>query len=320
MRWQFGAGRHGAMSPSRAALSAPTPPDLTATQEHTMDTDDATFGQADRPERADLPDGGARTDRTGTPSESADTALHDGQALDLGRVRQVRIRIPSGTVDVIGRDEVGARIEVHEGSKRPLPVRLADGVLRIGSTAAESGGRASVTVTVQRDAELEIDGTSASILVSGMKRGFGIRTVSGDVVCDATAGRARLEGVSGELALREHEGRVTVSTVSGPATASGLITRFDCSGVSGDLFLDLEAPERVDVRTVSGDVVMRLGPDRPADYTINTISGALHLDGADVGRLSGGYRGTWGRPGAEPTRVRVDGSSATVRIVHRDDT
>jgi hypothetical protein len=284
-----------------------------------MDTDDATFDQADRPERADLPDAGARTTRTATPSDAADTALHDGQGLDLGRVRQVRIRIPRGTVDVVGRDEPGARIDVHEGSKRPLPVRLAGGVLRIGSAAADSGGRASVTVTVQRDAELEIDGTSASILVSGMKRGFGIRTVSGDVVCDATAGRARLEGVSGELALREHEGRVTVSTVSGPATASGPITRFDCSGVSGDLFLDLEAPERVDVRTVSGGVVLRLGADRPADYTINTISGELHLDGMDLGRVPGGYRGTWGGPGAEPTRVRVDGSSATVRIVHRDD-
>ncbi len=271
-------------------------------------------------ERADLPQAEARSEGAAVATGSVDTALHDGQGLDLGRVRAVRIRIPRGTVDVLGRDEPGARIEVHEGSKRPLPVRLADGVLRIGSNAAESGGRASVTLTVQRDAELEIDGTSASILVSGMKRGLRIRTVSGDVVCDATAGRARLEGVSGELALREHEGRVTVSTVSGPVTASGPLTRFDCSGVSGDLFLDLEAPEQVDVRTVSGGVVLRLGPDRPADYTINTISGELHLDGVDVGRSPRGYRGTWGEPGgAEPTRVRVDGSSATVRIVHRDD-
>jgi len=267
-----------------------------------MDTDDTTHGDSVPP----APD-------------AADTALHAGQGLDLGRVRQVRIRIPRGTVDVLGRDEPGARIEVHEGSK-PLPVHLTDGVLRIGSTAAESGGRTSVTLTVQRDAELEIDGTTASILVSGVKRGFGIRTVSGDVVCDATAGRARLESVSGELALREHEGPVSISTVSGAATASGLITRFECSGVSGDLFLDLEAPERVDVRTVSGDVVLRLGADRPAVYRIHTVSGALHLDGADIGRTPGGYRGTWGDAGGEPTRVRVDSSSATVRIVHRDDT
>lgn len=276
-----------------------------------MDTDDPTIDETDLPEGA--PAGG-------TASDAADTALHDGQTLELGRVRQVRIRIPRGTVDVLGRDEPGARIEVHEGSKRPLPVHLADGVLRIGSAVAESGGRASVTVTVRRDAELEIDGTSASILVSGMKRGLGIRTVSGDVVCDATAGRARLESVSGELALREHEGPVTVSTVSGDATASGLVTRFECSGVSADLFLDLEAPERVDVRTVSGDVVLRLGADLPAEYTINTVSGALHVDGADIGRVPGGYRGAWGEPGAEPTRVRVDSSSATVRIVHRVDT
>ena len=285
-----------------------------------MDTDEATFDEFESAERADRPDDDARADGTASASDAVDAALYDGQSLDLGPLRRVRIRIPRGTVDVIGRDEPGARVEVHEGAKRPLPVHLAGGLLRIGSTAAEAAGRASVTVTVQRDAELEIDGTSASILVSGMKRGFGIRTVSGDVVCDATAGRARLEGVSAELALREHEGPVAVSTVSGAATASGPITRFECTGVSGDLFLDLEAPDRVEVRTVSGEVVMRLSAERPADYTINTISGALHLDGADVGRFPGGYRGTWGEPGAEPTRVRVDSSSATVRIVHRDET
>jgi hypothetical protein len=89
--------------------------------------------------------------------------------------------------------------------------------------------------------------------------------------------------------------------------------------VSGDLFLDLEAPERVGIRTVSGEVVLRLGAERPADYAVESVSGTLHLDGADVGRLLGGYRGTWGGGDGDPTDVRVETSSGTVRIVHTDD-
>ena len=258
-------------------------------------------------------------EHTSTLPTSIDTALHERESLDIGPVRRLRIRVTSGEVDVIGRDEPGARIEVHEAAGHSLPVRLEDGMLRIGTDRIlGTGSRAVVTVTVQRNAEVGIDGTSAAILASGMKQGLEIRTVSGDVVCDATAGQVRLEGVSGELALREHEGSVELTTVSGPATASGAVTRFDATGVSGDLFLDLEAPDRVDVRTVSGETVLRLGAERPADYTVSSVSGSLHLDGAEIGRLLGGYRGSWGAGDAQPTRVRVESSSGTVRIVHAD--
>ena len=199
-------------------------------------------------------------------------------------------------------------------------MRLDAGTLRVG--AVHGGGpatRASITVAVQRDAQVEAETVSGEVLVSGVKQGFRVRTVSGGVLCDATAGPAQLEGTSGELALREHEGAVEITTVSGAATASGAITRFHCDAVSGDVFLDLESPDHVQVRTVSGEVLLRLAPDRPADYTINTISGHLEIDGQDVGRSRGGYRGGWGEPGPDPVRVRVDTASGTVRVVHSGD-
>ena len=242
------------------------------------------------------------------------------QELDTPLVQRLRITVPRGEIDVIGRDEPGAHVTVHEVGGPPLKVRSEAGVLRIGST--KDGGRgtsAAVTVAVQRDAVVEVEVVSAEVLVSGMKKGLRVRTVSGDVVCDATAGHAQLEGTSGELALREHEGVVDVTTVSGAVTASGAVSRFECDGVSGDLFLDLDAPDRVRVRAVSGDVVLRLGRDRPADYAIDTISGRLEIDGHQVGRVLGGYRGSWGEPGAEPTRVQLDSASGTVRIVHADE-
>ena len=239
------------------------------------------------------------------------------QQFEVPRVQRLRIRVGRGEIDVIGRDEPGAQVTVHDVSGPALQTEYAEGVLRIGSS--KDGGpsaRASITVAVQRDAAVDIAVVSAEVLVSGMKKGLRVRTVSGGVVCDATAGHAQLEGTSGELALREHEGVVDVTTVSGPVTASGAVTRFECAGVSGDLFLDLEAPDRVTAHTVSGEVVLRLGGDRPASYAINTLSGDLEVDGRTIGRVLGGYRGTWGTPGGEPTRVQLDSASGTVRIVH----
>ncbi|GAA2753878.1 DUF4097 family beta strand repeat-containing protein [Amnibacterium kyonggiense] len=263
------------------------------------------------------------TDPATTPAaepnteEVVDTAIREGGALDVGEVRRLRIRVTSGEVDVIGRDEPGASIEVHEAAGGSLPVRLDGGVLRVGAELPfGQGSKAAVTVRVDRRAQVDLAVTSAAVLVSGMKEGLAVRTVSGDVVCDATAGRAVLEGVSAELAVREHEGALEITTVSGAATATGPVTRFDCTGVSGDVFLDLEAPDRVEVRSVSGEVVLRLGDDRAAEYAVDSVSGALHVDGTDAGRLLGGYRGGWAGPGNDPTRVRIETSSGTVRIVH----
>ncbi|WP_375389929.1 DUF4097 domain-containing protein [uncultured Amnibacterium sp.] len=242
------------------------------------------------------------------------------QSLTVPEQRRLRLRVQRGEIDVIGCDEQGARIDVRDVSGPPLEVVLEDGVLRIGAQDGRDGGtRASLTVAVQHDTEVDVEVVTAEVLVSGMKQGCRIGTVSGGVVCDATAGSARLEGTSGELALREHEGAVEVRTVSGAITASGAVTRFDCDSVSADLFLDLEAPDLVRLRTVSGAVVLRLGPDRPAEYTIDTISGGLEVDGQDVGRARHGFRGTWGEAGAEPTRVRVETASGTVRVVHSAD-
>lgn len=259
------------------------------------------------------------TDPATEPSaeEVVDAAVREGGTLDVAAAARLRIRVTSGEVDVIGRDEPGASIEVHEAAGGSLPVRLAGGVLRVGAESPSGqGSKAAVTVRVDRRAQVDVGVTSAAVLVSGMKNGVDVRTVSGDVVCDATAGRAVIEGVSAELAVREHEGPLRITTVSGAATASGAVTRFDCTGVSGDVFLDLEAPDSVEVRSVSGEVVLRLGDERAAEYAVDSVSGTLHVDGADAGRLLGGYRGAWTGAGGDPTHVRVETSSGTVRIVH----
>ena len=270
------------------------------------------------------------TPTTETTSEDDMTDIHedaptswaiDGRrSLDIDDVHRLVIAIGGGEIDVIGRDEPGAHIEVRSVSGLPLEARLEGGVLRVGALhGLAPGTKASITVSVHREAAVQLETVTGEVLVSGVKRGFRVRTVSGGVLCDATAGHAQLEGTSGELALREHEGPVEVTTVSGAATASGAITRFECDAVSGDVFLDLESVERVEVRTVSGQIVLRLAPDRPADYVINTISGRLEIDGQDVGRARGGFRGGWGEPGPEPVRVRMDTASGTVRVVHSGD-
>jgi DUF4097 and DUF4098 domain-containing protein YvlB len=242
-------------------------------------------------------------------------ALEPGTTVDVAAVRRLVIGVGRGSVDVLGRDEPGARIEVRDVRGLPLDAHVEDGVLRIGAPDAPAAASAVLSVAVQRDAAVEVRVVSAEVLVSGVRQGLDVGSVSGDVVADATAGHARLETTSGELALRGHDGPVDVRTVSGPVTASGPVSRFECEAVSADLFLDLAAPDAVRLSTVSGAVVLRLGDARGATYAIDTVSGGAEVDGREVGRARG-FRGSWGDVDGEPTRVRVGTASGTVRIVH----
>ncbi len=61
------------------------------------------------------------------------------QIIEVDDVRAVRVALVGGRADVVGRDEPGARIEVHRVDGRPLEVSLVDGELRVGYTYTLSG-------------------------------------------------------------------------------------------------------------------------------------------------------------------------------------
>ena len=61
--------------------------------------------------------------------------------------------------------------------------------------------------------------------------------------------------------MRGHRGDIVSHTVSGDVTVSGEIKRFRSDAVSGEVFLDVTGiPDEVRVKSVSGNVTVRLAP------------------------------------------------------------
>jgi hypothetical protein len=254
------------------------------------------------------------------------------KVIDLDVVRSVRIALVGGQVDVIAHDEPTARVEVNSVGGRPLKVSMDgdrleidhiqlrwDTIVDVVKGLGRRGDRADISVLVPRGIDLKFDTVSADGLVSGLHSDARVSTVGGDIVVDGLHGDVEVNTVHGELSVRNHTGRVTARTVSGDVTAAGALTRFAVDGVSGSVFVDAEGtPDQIQANTVSGDLTVRVDEGLGARYRINTVSGALQLDGSVVkGTFGRGYTSTTGSLDSKWVDVTANSVSGDVTVVRR---
>jgi DUF4097 and DUF4098 domain-containing protein YvlB len=226
--------------------------------------------------------------------------VEDEKVIDIERIRTLKVGLIAGQVDIVGHDEPGARVEVHSVRGKALKVSIDGDTLEIDHPQLGWDNFIEVFKSFRGSASADI-----SIMVPR------------DVVVDNHRGDLELNAVSGEISVRNHTGRIVAHTVSGDVTATGEIASFASDGVSGNVFLDLAGiPDEVRVNTVSGDVTVRLEPDVPAQYKINTVSGKLQLDDAEITGVRGGYTGKFGVLEQQWLEFRANTVSGNVSVLH----
>ena len=251
------------------------------------------------------------------------------KTIDFDTIRNLKVGLIGGQVDIIGHDEPGGRVEVHSVHGKPLKVSIEGDTLEIDHPqlswdnfidvfmSFRGSARADVSIMVPRNVALKFGVVSAKALISGLTEDAKISTVSGDVVVDNVYGDLELNAVSGEIAVRNHYGNVVSRTVSGDITASGEIMKFRSDGVTGDVFLDLTGtPDEVRIKTVSGNVTTRLAPGVPAQYKVNTISGRLQLDDSEITGIRGQYTGKYGELQGRWLEFTASTVSGNVAVLH----
>lgn len=258
---------------------------------------------------------------TSPPGES--WVVSGPQIIEVDDVRALRIGLVAGRVDVVGRDEPGARIEVHRVAGRPLEVSLVAGELRVGYSFTlggwegwldrvrlwprnEADDQADVHIAVHRDVAARLGTISAEGLLADVVGPGQVSTVSGSVVTDGTRGTLVAKSVSGDLVVRGHVGDLRVNSVSGSVTASGRLGQAQVTVVSGAVTLDLESAVGVRSQTVSGDVTVRLPEGLGVGVAATSVSGRVVVDG-EAHRGEGPVTGS----------VSVERGDAACRITSR---
>lgn len=255
--------------------------------------------------------------------------VDDARTITVDMVRNLKVGLIGGKVDIIGHDDPGARIEIHSVSKKPIKITMDGDTLEIDHpqlawdnfiavfTSFKDNAHADISIMVPRDVALKFGVVSASALISGLTDDAKVSTVSGDVVIDNVYGDLDLNSVSGEINVRNHYGNITSKTVSGGITASGEIMKFNSNSVSGDVFLDVKGtPDSVVVKSVSGDFTLRLESGVPAQYKVNSLSGRLQLDDSSIRGVIGQYTSTYGKLDGQWVDFSASTVSGDVSVVH----
>lgn len=263
--------------------------------------------------------------------------VHPGETrvIDIEDVRNLKVGLVGGQVDVVAHDEPGVRIEVHSVTIKDLRIDAVDDLVEIDHAQLRwdnflevfrnfgSGGpKAEISIAVPREIALTLGVVSASALVSGLRSDVKLNTVSGDLMADGITGDASVNAVSGDVQIRALSGTLTANSVSGDVAASGAIRKATVDTVSGSVLVDASGDvHAVTLNTVSGGGTVRLDEGLAANYAIRSVSGRVQVDGVvRSGRGTGittSFTGSVGELSGSFVDVRANTVSGDVTVLRR---
>lgn len=156
--------------------------------------------------------------------------------------------------------------------------------------------KASIEVTLPPDSDVEIKTASGDVFGSVDTGDLDVATASGDVRFGDISQHARIKSASGDVSVGDVSGDLSCVSASGDfradtvtgelsvSTASGDISVGEAEGrtvaksASGDTRIGRFSGPSLNVKSMSGDVVVGLAPGMLIDADIATISGNLRND------------------------------------------
>jgi DUF4097 and DUF4098 domain-containing protein YvlB len=191
-------------------------------------------------------------------------------------------------------DEV-ERLDVETSGSRTI-VRVV--VRRDGRERGDYEADTSLTIRAPRTMSLYVDSVSADIVSREIDGAQQLGSVSGDVVAAASAGEIRAQSVSGDIRvtgngaaqatraktvsgdvlLSDLNGELEAESVSGDVdVVQGRFQRVELKSVSGELAFAaaVAADGRLDAMATSGDIELELAGDAAGYYRLSTFSGEI---------------------------------------------
>ncbi len=244
-------------SSSDITVIAEDRPDVQASDDAQVKThsSEGALGQGEREERRSRP---RRRPR----------ALRILRRLVRGTVRGARKHVHERgpTLEIRAGRGGSQDLEVRCPTGTPVSVGTISGDVRLqGQFGDATVATASGDITVDRAAALDARSVSGDLEVGGCSGPCRLHTKSGDIEA-GTTGPAKADTVSGQVTLHRTAGGVTVHTVS------------------GDVELGTDGTDAVRIRTVSGQIAIRVPSGRLPQTRLRSLSGKIECEcpqGAD---------------------------------------
>jgi hypothetical protein len=192
-----------------------------------------------------------------------DELVIDADTDDISFGGRIKFSISFGNKDAIRVRVVcphGAELGVETGS---ADIRAAG---RFGAVTTKTGSGDVRVDEVERDAEVKV--ASGDVRIDRVGGSLKVQTAAGDVASGPVGGSAQVKTAAGDVSLKEVARDVTVTSASGDVhVASVTQGKVELKSVSGDLIVGVRRGSRVwmDVKTITGDARSDLDPDAGED-------------------------------------------------------
>jgi hypothetical protein len=201
----------------------------------------------------------------------------------------VEIDNVAGLIDVQGWDKsevavtgtIGKDVERVEvaGESNRTSIRV---ILPQGHHWGMRDGEAHLLIHVPTNSSVAASMVSSDLKVSAVHGGLELRTVSGNISGEG-GGDVRANAVSGDIHLTANAAKVIeVKSISGNIVLTGGNAEVEATTVSGDAHLTLGTVSRARFKTVSGDLSATLAAAVDAQIEGESVSGDVKLDFANA--------------------------------------
>jgi len=210
----------------------------------------------------------------GTPVEEERALAMDGRLRLSNPAGKVRVEVwDRAAVSVSGTLGEGVDQLRIEGDAHMLDMK----VVSLDRDVRRDLGPTDLLVRVPRSARLDLDTASADIRVDGLQGALVAQSVSGDIELSITSPSVTVASVSGDVRLDAASSDTRITTVSGDIDASGPAGRLYLETVSGNVALAGGQFDRVDLKTISGDMRVDFSLAHDAQVIGESLSGNLVL-------------------------------------------
>ena len=196
----------------------------------------------------------------------------------------VEVRNVTGTIDIRGHDAETVELDARlEGPREDLIVETKNGRILIRVEPKQKWGRndvgkrAFLDIKVPRDRPLRVTAVSADVTVKETVGPLELETVSGDVDAQGSAAKVELATVSGDIQFKGDAPKIEGRTVSGNIRVAAESVTAELTAVSGDLEIKAGSLRNLELKTVSGDILVRGRFGTAGRFDLKTKSGDVRI-------------------------------------------
>jgi DUF4097 and DUF4098 domain-containing protein YvlB len=213
--------------------------------------------------------------------------LAKGGSVDISNVSG-DIKVTGGAGDQVIIDAV-KRGRTEEDLKA-VQIQIQATAARVEVRTEYERGRRNVsasvnyTVTVPKDAIVELHSVSGDITVANIGGELRAETVSGDATIAGATALALVKSVSGDVVVQDSSSAddVVIGSVSGNVTLKAVKARgVDANSISGDVIFTDVTSERVKANSISGDITFGGPLAKGGRYALQSHSGEITVYASD---------------------------------------